>query len=345
MKKISIFGLSRSGKSCYIYAMTKSMSNGIKFHDGTVLSIRTPNISQQLRLNKGFNKMAEEGEWPKGTDERTTYNFNCRIGMENIMPFEIQDYKGGLLDLEREKSIEEEIEEQEKLYEYLSQSSAIVFFISAKVLKGAFLQGNNKCYDDIDFINTMFENYLDRTNNNIVPITIVITMSDVFYGNELEICKNRLKDMLNRLFGRNTSLSIALTSVTLGKNLSDEGGKIIGELHIGSTFGNVHVPILFTLYCLISDRLYEIHNNITDLKQKSSLLSSELRQELNKKAIIRLFNNNESHIRENINVTSNGINYEMETSKKLENQLKMIISSFNPEEVEIFYNGILQQTN
>ncbi|GHV04851.1 hypothetical protein FACS189416_3750 [Bacteroidia bacterium] len=335
MKQINIFGLSRSGKSCYIYAMAKAMSAGISY-DGTILTIRTPIVSQQLMLNRKYNIMAEEGQWPPGTVESTQFRFNCRIGMENVMPFEIQDYRGGILDSENE----DDIEEQNKLFESFKSSSAIVVFISAEVVKGA-LNKDNKCYDKIDFINTLFENYLDKTRNTLVPVTIVISMSDIFINDELERGTALIKQKLQSLFGKDTNLSVALTSVTLGKNLTNKDGKIGGELHIGSTYGNIHMPILFTLYCLISDRLYEIRNGISDLKETSRNHNSNLQEELNRNSFIRLFSNKEQEIRSSMSRNSDRISEEEKLATKLENQLKLVISSFNSE-VEIYQNGIQQ---
>lgn len=56
------------------------------------------------------------------------------------------------------------------------------------------------------------------------------------------------------LFGRGTNLTTGITAVSLGKNLTNEGGVLEGELDIRATAGNLSIPILFSLYHVMGQK-------------------------------------------------------------------------------------------
>lgn len=123
-EKISFYGLSGSGKSCFIFAMSQALSQGIQLSDEQLLQVITPDPRQMLRLYKAYEKMVN-GSWPAGTDVSVTYNFNVRKALDLLMSIEITDFRGGLLD-----SLEEDDqEEQEKLFKSYKDSSVLLFFL------------------------------------------------------------------------------------------------------------------------------------------------------------------------------------------------------------------------
>lgn len=121
--KISFYGLSGAGKSCFIFAMSQALSQGILFSDGELMTVITPDPRQMLKLYKAYEKMVN-GSWPQGTDTSVTYNFNVRKALELIMSVDITDFRGGLLD-----SIEEDDEEEQKNYLIHTMNQALYFFL------------------------------------------------------------------------------------------------------------------------------------------------------------------------------------------------------------------------
>ena len=76
--KISILGVSRSGKTCYISAMSQVLKN-CNLGNGCRVSLKTNDIAKQLELDNNFMSMATEREWPKGTDTTTSYDFRIHF--------------------------------------------------------------------------------------------------------------------------------------------------------------------------------------------------------------------------------------------------------------------------
>ena len=75
MSKICMFGISGSGKTCYLYAMAQVMSKGVKYGDSTHISIRSNDLIQQQQLFYGYNTMAAESKWPLPSNNTTEYDF------------------------------------------------------------------------------------------------------------------------------------------------------------------------------------------------------------------------------------------------------------------------------
>ena len=178
MNKITFYGLGGSGKSCYTFAMAQALSQGIRFADGQILTVRCPIPMQMTKLHRAYQQM-KNGQWPNGNVESVKYNFNCRLALSKIMDFGINDYRGGLLDT----CDEEEIEEQEELFSSFEDSDVLLFFIGADIVKQA-LNGDDEMQAKLDFMGILYENFLDRTNDSKTPIMVVISKSDLLSEDE-----------------------------------------------------------------------------------------------------------------------------------------------------------------
>ena len=130
--KISLYGLSGSGKSCFIFAMSQALSQGLPFRNGELLTVITPDPRQMLRLYKAYEKMVN-GIWPDGNVESVNYNFHIRKALNLLMSLDITDFRGGLLD----SMDEDDKEEQDKLFRSYVGSSVLLFFIGADKVKAA----------------------------------------------------------------------------------------------------------------------------------------------------------------------------------------------------------------
>lgn len=249
--KISIYGLSGSGKSCYIYAMTKAMNKGIKFDNGKVMTMVNSDLKQVNLLNQRFNMMVN-GMWPPGTTETTVFSYNNRIAFKFITDISIRDYRGGIF-----TNIEEDMNEVDDLYKSFKDSGSLAFFIGVdKVMRA--LKGDVEAFNDLDLMNNLYARYLDLYPNDTTPIIFVLTKADLASPEELETCKNFIRDNYAAFFGAGTGLTVGLTAVTLGRNLGcGADNELIGELRVGPSEGNIQIPILFTIFGIYSKRIAE----------------------------------------------------------------------------------------
>jgi len=311
MEKITFYGLGGSGKSCYTFAMAQALSQGIRFNDGQILTVRCPIPMQMAKLHKAYQQL-KNGQWPAGNIESVNYNFNCRLALSKIMDFGIKDYRGGLLDT----CDEDEMDEQDELFSSFEDSDVLLFFIGADTIKKA-LDGDDEQQAKLDFMGILYENFLDRTQDAKTPIMIVISKSDMLTEAEKVQAKALVLDALQSMFGVGTNLTAAITMVTLGKNLKNDQGELEGELIIGPTQGNIHVPIIYSLFCVISNRIERSIGKINSAQQSYNNAKKDMTHEMNRSAFARFFSNNETTIRNRIEQSSNTIGSEKEVLGKL----------------------------
>lgn len=334
MEKVTLYGLGGAGKSCYIYAMAQALSQGIKFSDRRILTVRCA-FPQINKLNEAYKKM-RNGEWPVGTGERVEYNFNCRLATEKIMEFSIEDYRGGLLNT----CDKDDEEEQEKLIKSFAGSSVLLFFIGADTIKQA-LNGDFEQQANLNVMGTLHDDYLKRTNDSRTPIMIVISKSDMLSESEKIEAKKLVLTAFQYMFGAETNLTAAITMVTLGKGLKNNGGEMEGTLIIGPTAGNLHIPILYSLFSVISNRIESSIGRLTSAQQSYTSAQSALSHELSRSSIARFFSNNESSIRQRITQCNSAIDSE----KELLNELSKILSEIKPlilNGADVYINGVKQ---
>lgn len=335
MDKISFYGLSRSGKSCYIFAMAQALSQGIRFPDGQILTVKTPDPRQMLKLFKAYETM-KNGLWPAGNIETHNYNFNVRKALENLMSFELSDFRGGLLDT----MDDDELAEQQKLFDSYRGSSVLLFFLGADTIKAA-MQGDFEANFKIEYLNTLYGNYLDSAKDTKTPVMIVITKSDMLSDAEIRTAKDFVKIKMQEMFGAGTQIIAAITAVTLGKNLSNDCGELEGELIIGPTAGNIHIPVLFSLYCVMAKQLDKATSNLSDAQQSYRSAQHALSQELQRNAFVRFFDDNEASIRRKINNANQLISSEKEKMARIGATMAMI-KEYLLAGAEIYFNGVKQ---
>jgi len=335
--KISFYGLSGSGKSCYIFAMSQALSQGVPFPDGELLTVITPDPRQMLKLYKAYEKMVN-GQWPAGNVESVNYNFNIRKALDLLMSLEITDFRGGLLD----SVDEDDMDEQEKLFNSYKGSSVLLFFVGADKVKAA-MNGDSAARFNIQYLNTLYEQYLGLSSNaRNTPVMVVLSKSDMLTTNEVSNAKNFLKDQMAAMFGRGTRITAGLTAVTLGSNLTNEGGELEGILDITPTAGNLNIPILFSLFYVMGKK---IEDTVGSIQSNESALSSskrDLTKELSRNSFLRFFVNNETSIRSRINSQSTAISRDKELLIKLSSTMNGI-KQYLLRGADIYINGIKLQ--
>lgn len=262
--KICFLGLSRSGKTCYLYAASNVLSEGIITDCGTV-SIMSTNEQQNIRLNEGIEDM-ESGVWPKGSDQTMVFPFDFMINGQFKSSFLIYDYRGGALYDKKDKAQDE----REELYETFKDSSCIVFLIDAYTLIDAFdlkdkeddfaihKKGSTEkmtstaARNRIKHLELIVRKCREVSDKN-VPILLTITKKDILSQSELDEGIKRLQAILPTIFSPENNVTIGITTVSLGQNLGagepneEQKKRLTGRLKLDVS-QNLHIPILFALF-------------------------------------------------------------------------------------------------
>ena len=267
-----MFGISGSGKTCYLYAMAQVMNNGVRYGDSTHISIISNDLTQQQKLFDGYYTMAADSKWPLPSNNTTEYDFNVRVQhdqqFEELIPSLIlQDYAGGIW----QNQTQEGIEQRNALLSDFTQSAAILFIVDSDTLLKA--MANNpqdinashrlkyvstpmpdilRAKQQVSLVENLLKTYKQR-NTTIPPVLLVITKGDKF-ADELEKqnAYRYLRQTLPSIFAHGAQLEAAITTVALGDNLENIDDKLTGELDI-SIGHNIHIPMLFALYAYLSD--------------------------------------------------------------------------------------------
>lgn len=276
-RKVSVFGVRGSGKTCYIYAMAQVMKQGVTYND-TTISLITNNIQQQNRLDNGFLELMGH-TWPMGSMKTTVYDFMVRLQhdeeyQEIIPSLLIRDYRGGLLQGEDDND-----NEFEELINSFADSCAIIFLVDGETLLHALnpidvapehrvpleTQQIFSARNQISFIENLFMEYKMR-NRTIPPVMIAITKADLFLTiDEVNKGKGLIKRRLPSIFARGTGIDAAITLVSLGENLSgDDQNRLYGQILLDTRRSNIHIPIIYALYAYLDS----IYKDSSDNKQR-----------------------------------------------------------------------------
>lgn len=313
--------------------MSQALSQGIEFSNGELMTVITPDPRQMVRLYKAYDKMVN-GYWPAGNTQSITYNFNVRKALEKMLDIEITDYRGGLLDSDDD----DDLEEQADLYKSFNDSRALLFFFGADIIKKAF-DGDVYARFNFQHFNTLYDSYLGSSPNAIkTPVLFVISKADLLNNTELAKAKAFIKDQMKQFFGKGTNLTVGITAVSLGKNLSNYKGELEGELDIRANAGNLSIPVLFALYNLMAEKIESAIGTINSAQSSLSNAQKALTHELSRSAFARFFDNNEKSIRSRIVSSQNAVMSSKDTLLKLENSMSSI-KSFLLSGAEIYISG------
>jgi hypothetical protein len=331
--KISLYGLSGSGKSCFIFAMSQALSQGIRFSDGELMTVITPNPRQMIRLYKAYQQLAD-GIWPSGNIESVTYNFNVRKALELLMDIEITDYRGALLDSDDD----DDADEQAKLYNSYKDSKAILFFFGADTIKSA-MSGDTTAHFNFMHFNALYAHYLTLSPQaKETPVMLIISKADMLTPTELSNAFAYVKSQMGQFFQTGTNLTVGLTAVSLGSNLTNEGGELEGELDIRAEAGNLSIPILFALYHVMAQRIERSINTVSVSQSALQSSHSALNKTMAHSSFYRFFFCNETDIRQRIQRQSQCLDKEKDLLQRLTNSM-YAIKSYLLANAEIYFNG------
>lgn len=265
--KICFLGLSGSGKTCYLYAASHVLTEGIRTPVGSV-SILCTSVSRNIHLNNGIEDMdnGDQALWPRGSDQTSEFPYELYINGNKRTRFEIYDYRGGALYDDSDSAQDE----REELYKTFNESSCIVVFIDAFTLMKAFSLKNHEDESEAYRKGGLNVESILRANNKLnhlkliidearqylqqeVPILLTITKKDILSEEELNNAMEMLKNNMSTLFSKANPNPVGITAVSLGENLGageeneDRKRKLTGCLHLDVS-KNIHIPILFPLF-------------------------------------------------------------------------------------------------
>lgn len=279
--KISMFGISGSGKTCYLYAMAQILQGGAR-KDDFRLSVIANDMQQQAALNKGYMEMVADGRWPDGTNTTTDYDLRVRVQRNNmfkdVVPnLTLFDYAGGVWT----NDTEEAREDRRKLMEAFAESSSLIFIVDGYTLLQA-MNPEDRHPDHKDmtqpreivaarqkiaFVENLFMSY-KRLGETVPPVMVVITKSDVFIDDyELQKGKALVKEYLPSIFAHGCGVIAAITNVSLGSRLGSNMDKqITGQLSI-NTDHNIHLPLVYAVYAYLDERWEKEPNERAEIEK------------------------------------------------------------------------------
>lgn len=270
---ITFLGLKGAGKTCYLYMASNVLSRGLKIDQHTI-SARATDYQEQAYLDRGVKEMIAYRNWPDNSIETSTYSFDFKIDGVDVLPFTIYDYKGGILNAIEQ---EEDVDSATEIFDTFTNSACVVILIDGDTIMNALKpevrarEINENIMEeeerltpyavktiaetDINYIESLVQESRRRQKINI-PILLTITKSDIFSDEELVEAESLLKNLLPSLFSNGNNMIVGITNISLGKNLSNEKGKLKGQLCNGIET-NLHIPILFAIFQDIKEDTYK----------------------------------------------------------------------------------------
>lgn len=324
MKQLSIIGLSRAGKTCYIYAMAKSM---IKGYDGINIIACDDDLRDQLSM--GWRQIRRDMQWPDGSDHVTKCEFSCSINLRPIMDFCWNDFKGGTLSSMNEVDRKYKKEFQE----YLGGSDGLLLFVPADNIQDILhdTEYAEDIQDDLEILNQLFLNPQIRATLSRVPVTVIVTKADLLTEQEKSSAYDIVQLLFKPLFEIGNKMRTLVVPVSIGENLGrgDQGGAIKGTVYQNPKDGNIHIPILFNLYHFIKDCIAVEKSHLGEIEVEYQERMRNLRTAEKHNGLQRFwYGEDPGQIRESIHSNQNQQRHKKEEIKELESLLKRVASLF-----------------
>jgi GTPase SAR1 family protein len=262
MKKITMVGVSGSGKTCFVYAMHNYMSIA---QNGFIFTAKNPDVD--LDLSDGWDQIAYDGVWPDGTTTSQEYDFYVQYANTKIMEFSWCDYRGGAL-LDRSTETD-----TANLLKRINDSSCLVITIGADTMK-EIIDGNVRKAKEFTRLSNII-NRFSAENGRRIPIVISLTKADMYTTDEQKKLLSIIKTYFNILFVPDADWLVSIIPIQLGSSLGkNEDGSVSGRIEPR----NVQIPVLFFVSAVLremtttmSAKLKDISINKSDYKTKISI--------------------------------------------------------------------------
>ena len=238
--KITILGMSGTGKTCYLLGLYYRMGAGLNgfslaADDDTDVQLR----DRYARLCDATLEPAQR--FPAGTDNTSKYTFDLQYGYNTIMSFDWIDYPGGSLD----KKNKGNLEEYEDIKNTINKSSSLFICVDGSLLCGDdFEEKVDNVKDNCsNVINTFVKDY-KQENKVLPPTAIIVTKYDLCMADtDAEQLKDIIKEAFSPFFVEdNSEKVVAIIPVSIGVNIMDN--KCPGKLKPL----NIHLPIFMGVW-------------------------------------------------------------------------------------------------
>ncbi|MEZ4776388.1 MAG: hypothetical protein R3D00_24650 [Bacteroidia bacterium] len=219
--KITILGAQNSGKTCYMYAMYKIMSEG---RDGFTFTACQP-YSLELdkdahnELLKGWQIISQKKEWVPGTiGSGKNYNFSFNYAGKSLISFEYLDYRGSALKDGKDSK------DYQTLLSNLSNSQVIMWCVPGQYWKDQDEDEYSNIDLEISNINALLadlKSKRDKDKKPVPPVILLITKYDQCKNVPSDNLQRLIKSKLNILFTKEGDWLVTIMKSTLGFDLSE----------------------------------------------------------------------------------------------------------------------------
>lgn len=259
MEKITMLGVSGSGKTCFIYAMYDFMQ---KVQNGFTFITNDPDVD--MDLTEGWESIAFDGVWPKGTLVTSFYDFTVMFKSQPIMEFSWCDYRGGVI-TERSKESDEVAELHKRIYD----SECLIICIDADTIQ-AILKGDNRKGTELVRLNKLITYYAKNTQRRI-PIIFALTKADKYTAEEQPKLLGIIRSYFSALYEKGAGWLFAVVPVTLGK--------LDGDSNIQGVVApkNIHIPVMFFLHSILKERILYIQNKLNGISSDKNKYRQEIK--------------------------------------------------------------------
>ena len=334
MKQLSIIGLSNAGKTCYIYAMAKTM---IKGYNGLNAIAIDDNLRDLLR--EGWMRIKKGMQWPNGTDFDTDCQFDCSLNLRPIMDFWWKDFKVGALTSMNE--IDKKY--RNEFNSYLQSSDGLILFVGADMILDILSENeqSDDIQDDLEVLTALF--LRNKSKLAQIPVTIVITKSDLLDEKGKEFAYKIVEYIFSPLFQVGNNMKVLVVPVCIGENLGRgiQGEEVSGMIYPNPQMGNIHIPIVFNLYHLLKASITEEKQILASLQSDSEKEEAALRTAEGHNGLERWWKGEDKdEMRQNIRNFEERKKEKMQKIKQLESDLNLTTSLFS-KDCKYYINGTL----
>lgn len=292
--KLTILGMSGSGKTCYFLGMFYKMTGGLKGYNLHTDDDTHTELTHRYEVLNDESK--GQGRFPKPTDMPEKFNFNLQYGYQDILSFEWADYPGGYL---KEKN-DGDVEGYTDVKNSILNSSTLFICIDGSLLYGDDTEEKIERVRDncSNTINHFFSEYRQE-NGNLPPTAFIITKydecsQDTDLDELCEIVEEAFSGFFTEIIGAKNITTII--PVTLGKSIKDDeyAGNLKPE--------NIHLPIFMGIW-------FALRDYVKNLSSENSRINRQVNELL--VSLSSLSSHNKDRIKR--------INYEIESVRSLIN--------------------------
>lgn len=262
MEKITMLGVTGSGKTCFIYAMYDFMQ---KVQNGFTFITNDPDVD--MDLNEGWESIAFDGHWPDGTQGVNTYDFTVLFKSRPIMEFSWCDYRGGAL---LERSTEQDVK---VLHNTIFDSECLIICIGADKIKAIISGDIRKAHKEMVRLNNLILRYANERKRRI-PIIFALTKADLYTPQDQQQVLGIIKEYFSSLYQQGSGWFFAVVPVSLGNfEDSENNDKLIRGIVAPK---NIHIPVLFFLHSILKERILNIQNKLKGISSDKNQYRQEI---------------------------------------------------------------------